>query len=278
MKTILVPTDFSEIANNALNYAAKLAVYTRSKLFLFHAYHVPMIVSEVPFVLTSEENQLEEKSNDQMKLIIENLQKKYENRLEIESLSVPGFTSDEIVDIAKHKNCDLIVMGTKGAGESNSLLGGNTVDVIKHTHCNVLVVPDKAKFEKIDKIVFAFDYNTVKSNSVFDPLIDLASLFNSEIMIFNIEDSRVQPTTEKAIEGIKLEHVFENLKHSYWFSEHENIVDAIQEFAINKHAVMITMIRRSHNLFQKILTKSNTKRMTLYSQLPLLILYEQVDK
>lgn len=278
MKTILVPTDFSDIATNAINYAAKLAVYTKSKLFLFHAYHVPMIVSEVPFVLTSEENQLEEQSNEQMKLIVEDLQKKYENRLEIECLSVPGFTSDGIVDIAKDRNCDLIVMGTKGAGGSNRLLGTNTVDVIKHTHCNILVVPDKVKFQKIDKIVFAFDYKIIKNSSVFNPLIELASLFNSEIMIFNIEDSRVQPTTEKALEGIKLEHAFENLKHTYWFSEHENIVDAINEFAVNNHAVMITMIRRSHNLFQQILSKSNTKLMALYSQLPLLILHEQTDK
>ncbi|MES2140587.1 MAG: universal stress protein [Bacteroidota bacterium] len=277
MKTILVPTDFSDIANNAINYAAKLSIYTKSKLFLFHAYHVPMIVSEVPFVLTSEDNQLEEKSNEQMRLVIEGLQKKYENKLEIESLSVPGFSSDEIVDIAKHKKCDLIVMGTKGAGGSSTLLGSNTVDVIKHTHCNILVVPDKVKFEKIDKIVFAFDYKAVKNSFVFDPLIELASLFNSEILIFNIEDSRVQPSTEKAIEGIKLERVFENVEHTYWFSEHENVVDAIHEFAVGKHAVMITMIRRNHNLFQQILTKSNTKHMALYSQLPLLILHEQVD-
>lgn len=278
MKTILVPTDFSDVANNAINYAARLAIYTKSKLFLFHAYHVPMIVTEVPFVLTSEENQLEEQSNEQMKLIIDDLQKKYENRLEIESLSVPGFTSDEIVDIAKDRKCDLIVMGTKGAGGSSSLLGTNTVDVIKETHCNVLVVPDKVKFQKIDKIVFASDYKTIKSRSVFDPLIELASLFNSEIMIFNIEDSRVKPTTEKATEGIKLEHAFENLKHTYWFSEHENIVEAINEFAIDNHAVMITMIKRSHNLIQQILSKSNTKLMALYSKLPVLILYEPTDK
>lgn len=278
MKTILVPTDFSDIANNAINYAAKLSVYAKSKLLVFHAYHVPMIVSEVPFVLTSEENQLEEKCNEQMRLVIEDLKKKYGNKLEIESLSVPGYTSDEIVDIAKYKNCDLIVMGTKGAVGNSTLLGSNTVDVIKHTHCNVLIIPDKVKFEKIDKIVFAFDFNTIKNNTVFDPIIELASLFNSEIMIFNIEDSRVQPTAEKAIQGIKLGHIFENLKHTFWFSEHANIVDAIHQFAVNNHAVMITMIRRSHNLFQQILTKSNTKHMALNSQLPLLILHEQTDK
>lgn len=275
MKTILVPTDFSEIASNAINYAAELAQYTKSKLLLFHAYYVPMMVTEVPFVLTSEEIQLEEKSNEQMKFIVEGLQKKFENKLEIESLSLAGFTSDGIVDIAKDKNCDLIVMGIRGADGSSKILGRNTVDVIKQAQSTVLVIPDKVKFQKIDKIVFAFDYNVVKNNSVFKPLTELAALFNSEVMIFNIEDSRIQPTTEKALEGIKLEHAFESLKHTYWFSEHENIVDAIQEFSLKNQAVMITMIRRSHNLFHQILTKSNTKQMALYSQFPLLILHEQ---
>ena len=278
MKTILVPTDFSETAINAINYAAALAQLSRSKLVLFHAFNVPIMVTEVPFVVTSEEMQVEEKSNDQMKVIVEGLQKKFENKLEVEFLSLAGFSSDVIVDVAQDKNCDLIVMGTRGADGSNKVLGSNTVDVIKHAQITVLVIPDRLKFQIIDKIVFAFDYNVVKSNSVFKPLMDLATLFNAEIMIFNFEDSRIQPTTEKALEGIKLEHVFETLKHTYWFSEHENVVEAIQEFAFNNYPVIVTMIRRSHNLFHKMLTKSNTSQMALYAQFPLLILHEHVDE
>jgi len=278
MKTILVPTDFSEAAGNALNYAARLAQYTKSKLLLFHAYHVPLLVTEVPFMITSEDLQLEEKSNDQMKMIIEGLQKKYDKNLEIEYISSPGSASEEIEDIAKDKNCDLIVMGTIGNSGTDNFFGSTTVAVIKHTHCHVLVIPDKIKFEKIDKIIFAFDYKTIKNKSVCDPLIELASLFNSEVIIFNMEDSRALPDTDKASEGIKLDHIFENVKHTYWFSEHKNLVDAINDFAEDNHALMITMIRRSHNYFQQLLTKSNTKRMALNSHLPLLILHEQNDR
>lgn len=278
MKTILVPTDFSETAFNAVNYAAKLAQYTKAKLLLFHAYHVPILVTEVPFVLTSEDFQLEERSNEQMKVIVESLHKKYEKKLEIEYVLSPGFASDEIVDIAKHRNCDLIVMGKEGASGNSLFLGSKTVDVIKHSQCHVMVIPDKIKFQKIDKIVFAYDYKPVKNKLVFNPLIELSTLFNSEILIFNLEDSRIQPSTDKAVEGIKMEHVFENVRHSYWFSEHENIAVAIKEFADKNHAVLITLIRRSHNLFQQILTKSVTKQMTLDTQLPLLILHEQQDK
>lgn len=278
MKTILVPTDFSETSTNALNYAAKLAQYTKAKLMLFHAYHVPMIVTEVPFVMTSEDMQLEEKSNEQMKFIVEGIQKKYEYKLDIEYISVPGFAADEITDVAKDKNCDLIVMGTKGESATTIFFGSNTVDVIKHTECHVLVIPDKIKFQKIEKIVFAFDYKVIKNTAVFNPLIELASVFNSEILIFNLEDSRQHPNAEIAEEGLKIDHVFENLKHTYWFSEHKNIIDAINGFADDNHAVMITMIRRTHSLFEQLLTKSNTKIMALNAHLPLLILHEQKDK
>lgn len=275
MKTILVPTDFSDVSANALNYAANLAQFTKSKLLLFNVYHVPMIVSEVPFVLTMDDIQLEEASDEQMGLIVEELQKKYGKNLDVEYLSSQGFASDEITDLAKEKNCDLIVMGTKGMEGSTNFWGGNTVDVIKHTHCDVLVIPEKAEFKKIDKIVFAFDYKFIKDSSLFRNFLELASLFDSEILIFNMQDSRVHPAADKELEGIKLEHVFENVKHKYVFSEHENIVDAINTFADVNNAEMICMIRKSHNLFQQILSKSNTKRMALHTHLPLLILHEQ---
>jgi len=40
MKTILVPTDFSKIARNAIDYAVEIAKLTKAKLILFHVYHV----------------------------------------------------------------------------------------------------------------------------------------------------------------------------------------------------------------------------------------------
>ncbi|MBK7818144.1 MAG: universal stress protein [Sphingobacteriaceae bacterium] len=48
MKTILVPTDFSRVSNNAIDYAAELAVFSKSKLILFNSYHIPVAVTEVP--------------------------------------------------------------------------------------------------------------------------------------------------------------------------------------------------------------------------------------
>ncbi|MES2590569.1 MAG: universal stress protein [Bacteroidota bacterium] len=276
MKTILVPTDFSETAANALEYAAELAAYTQSKLILFHAYHIPAIVTEVPFVTTSQDFQLEERSNEQLKLVVKDLSKRIGPKLNVEYISSAGLLSDIISEIVKEKNCDIIVMGTQGAGGSNVFLGSNTMSVIKNTRCNLLAIPDKVKFRNVDKVVLAFDYVSIQNTAVFSPLIELSSTFNSEILIFNMLDSRLHPALEKETAGVQLERALENVKHTYWFSEKENIVEAINSFAATSNAVMIAMIRRHHNFFQQIFTKSNTGQMALYSHLPLLILHEDI--
>ena len=43
METIIVPTDFSETADNAVNYAVELAAFFDAKLILVHAVPMPMI-------------------------------------------------------------------------------------------------------------------------------------------------------------------------------------------------------------------------------------------
>ena len=66
MKTIIVPTDFSAISNNAIDYAVDLAKATGGSILLFHAYQVPVSMTDVPIVLLS----------------IEDLQKTNESKME----------------------------------------------------------------------------------------------------------------------------------------------------------------------------------------------------
>ncbi len=275
MKTILVPTDFSEIATNAIYYAAELATYTKSKIILFHAYHVPIMVSETPVTLSAEDFQLEEKSAEQLDLITENLKKIYGNTLAVDCLSTSGFATEEIANISRIMNCDLIVMGTHGANGLNKFLGSNTVAVIKHTQTPVLVIPPGAKFQHLDKIVFAYDYLEIENKKIMDIIHEFASLFHSEVLIFNNVDNKHLPHAfDKQLAASKIDKEFTTIKHAYSFSENINLVDAINQFAIDNNASIIAMIRRHHNLVEQLFNKSKTKQMALYTRFPLLILNE----
>src|SRR5437762_2857113 len=56
MKTIIVPTDFSTTSNNAVNYAVGLGREINCSILLFHAYQVPVSMTDVPIVLISVED------------------------------------------------------------------------------------------------------------------------------------------------------------------------------------------------------------------------------
>src|SRR5215211_5268139 len=55
MDTIVVPTDFSPSADNAMNYAAQLAQIIRASILLVHVYQIPISMNDVPVLMVSAE-------------------------------------------------------------------------------------------------------------------------------------------------------------------------------------------------------------------------------
>lgn len=279
MKTILTATDFSKTGNNAVNYAANLALVTRSKLILFHAYYEPILVSEVPFTTTIEDFQLEEKSDEQLDLMVKHIQNIYGSDLEVEYISISGKAASEIESLAKEKDIDLVVIGTHETEEYNKQFGNNTIDILKHSSIPILIIPNNYEFQLINTIVYATDFIKNENGSMLNPLLEIATLFDSKILIYNTEGKKRHYTlTELAEAGLELEETFENLRHSYSLSTNENIVESIIEFAEMNHTEIIAMTRRHHNLFQRIFTESNTEKMAIKTKIPLLILRDEKNK
>lgn len=269
MKTILVPTDFSEIADNAGKYAVLLAQQAKAKVILFHVFHLPIPVNEMPtVVITADE--LEKINLEQL----EDIKKKLITPgIEIECIARTGFAGDEIVEFSKEKKVDLVVMGIKGTSLINEILIGSiTTEVIRKTHQPVLVIPEKSNFQNIEKIAFACDYSEISDSSILKPLEDMVRLFKSKLLVVNVMQPEEVTTVEKAVAGIKLEHYLETIDHNLYFPTNDDVIEGINDFVYSMKAGMIAMIQRKHSIFQRILNKSNTKNMVFHTHIPLLVL------
>lgn len=270
MKTILVPTDYSATANNALTYAVELAKINKAKIILFHAYHVPIPTTDVPVFLLSPQ-ELEKENKAKMKKLQSQLNKQYGNKVKTESIIKAGFAPDEILNTINELKADTVVMGIKGTGKlSEALIGSTTVSVMKRAGCPLIVVPDKAKFKQIKKIIFACDYEQMKDYSVLKPLRELAESNDAEILIFNVNDSRVHP----AARGAYFDDCFKNVKHTFWFSDNTNIVEAINDFARKNNGALIAMVGHKYSFPENIFHKSKTKEIAFHSKTPILSLHE----
>ncbi|TAL63293.1 MAG: universal stress protein [Bacteroidetes bacterium] len=274
MRTILVPTDYSDVANNALQYAVELAKFSRAKLVLMHAYQVPVPTGEVPVMMISPQ----ELEKENLKRI-ENLEKKFAEKtkgeIKIESLVRSGFAVEEIIDVIKEKKADLVVMGVTGAGKvSEALIGSHTFSLMKQTQIPVLVVPKDARFNEVKKIVLAYNYNEAVSKTAIDKIKGFARLFSAKILVLDVEKPVAVPMYENMEAGESLERSLKGVEHVLFFSSSEDIADGINTFADDHKCDWVAMIPHKHNLLDKLFHRSNTKKMAFHTHIPLLSIHD----
>lgn len=278
MKPILIPTDFSKCAYNATKYAVELAKATKAKIILLHIYQVPIPPQEMYIspVLISD---LHEASMERLKKMAEfelNLNNE-ESALEIQCEVRAGLVVSEIVEVAEKYNVGLIVMGTQGASGviKQFILGSNTAKVIAKSSCPVLAVPEDAKYKGLKRLGFATDFHEIKSNSSLDSLVEIALLFDSEILIFSIRKNENEiPSMSQAAEGLNLNTVFERIPHSFHTSVADDIVGEIDKFVIESHIDMLVTMPQKRSYFELIFNKSITRNLVFHSQTPILSLQE----
>ena len=165
INSILIPTDFSEVANNATQYAVELAKKCNAHLHIYHAKQIPIadpvFPAEAYQMYVDEIARAEKEGFDNLK---NGLLKDLE--LNVSFNSSTGFVADEILDYATKNNIDLVVMGTKGAsGMAEVFIGTNAASVIGKAHLPVLVIPPGFKYKNITKsILNSFFINRYYSN------------------------------------------------------------------------------------------------------------------
>ena len=161
MKTILVPTDFSEHAKNALDLAAQIARKSGAKILVVNVIEGIRNFSfntmgESESVM-GEEAFIVRKLIDQVKERLGNLVQDdaYEG-LEIATEVDMGSPYESISKVIGHHDADLLVMGTKGIGGLDEvLIGSNTEKVVRYAKCPVITVKQKVSLDEIKNIVFA---------------------------------------------------------------------------------------------------------------------------
>ena len=138
---LLVPTDFSEPARHAIDYAVELTKLAPVPVDLIHVF-VPPVIAAPEAALPPEVallTELPKTLSAELQRIAHDLAGR---GVEIRSAEVvPGTPWEEIVRAADRRGCDLIVLGTHGrTGIERLLLGSVCEKVTRHAHCPVLSV------------------------------------------------------------------------------------------------------------------------------------------
>ena len=185
MKKILVPTDFSTQAENALKVAAQLAKKHNCELYLLHIIEAPAptvdalsTYNELPeamFFMKLAHKRFEElKSKDYLKDLIVHEHAEFHEIFK------------GVFHVCKKQQIDLIIMGSNGAnGLKEMLIGSNTEKVVRTSETPVLVIKNEHKTFETKHFVFASDFNE-ESIEPFKKAIAFANILGSKMHLLTV--------------------------------------------------------------------------------------------
>jgi len=143
VKSILVPTDFSEHSDKALKQALDIAKTNKAKLYLLHVVHEAVHQCAADYCLSDEMmRQMESGMTSAAQQSLKAQLAKFPEAKEADVVTEVrrGFPSDEILKEQQEKKIDLIVIGPLGrTGIARFLVGSVTKNVVKEAKCPVLV-------------------------------------------------------------------------------------------------------------------------------------------
>ena len=277
MKKILLPTDFSDNAQNAINYALDLFKNESCKLYLLNTY-TPIIYSydyqmNAGGYLGEIADVVRDNSIKKLKEIEKNVKDKFKNsKHHFEIVSSFNLLTDEIKDKLEQYSIDLIIMGTKGAtGAKEILFGTNTIHIIQKVKCPVLAVPDGHFFEEPKEILFPTDYRIDYSNKQLDILKNISSRFESRVHILNVSHG-VDPTEIEIKNKGKLENLLSDVKHASYRVEDQDISQAINEFQKSTYVQLLMMVNNKHSFFENLFFKPIINQIGFHLNIPFLVI------
>ena len=217
MKKIIVPVDFSEYSEKALQTAVFFAKETNAEIVVVHMLELSNAV------LSQSESYIQQEMLFYLELtekkLAEFLKKDYLSGVKVTPIIKHFKIFSEIDLLAREEKADLIIMGSKGvSGLKEMFIGSNTEKVIRYTHIPVLVIKEKPITEKIEKVLFACDFSDddvksyMKAKTFFNGLkteVELiyvstpTSKFKSTKELEERMERFFKQTNESAKEGMK---------------------------------------------------------------------------
>lgn len=276
MKKILLPTDFSANAYNAIEYALQLFKEEECVFYLFHSFvpgsYIISSIDDGPSNMVIEDiarrNAKERIQEIQSNIELEHAYSKHTFEVII---SVSSLIS-EMKSIVKEHNIDLIVMGTQGAtGAKEVFLGTNTMDTIRKVNRTVIVVPERFTYQKPQEVLFTTDLKFSMENKYLPLLRWLGIKHNARLNVLNIYTGRSLEPYQEDVKN-KLESYFKDNSYLYHELEYMSVTEAVEYFQIKYKADFLVMINNKHSYFENLLFKPVIKEIVFHTNIPFMVI------
>jgi nucleotide-binding universal stress UspA family protein len=273
MKKILVATDFSACASNAMEYAMELAKVLKVEVVALHA----IGTFEGIFNNTYNALYIEEYQNSK-RVALKNWANTFAARdiysdVPVSSACEVGSVSGVISKYIETNSIELLVMGTMGASGIAGLFGSNASTMVEKTKIPTLIIPLESKFPVKPVITLATDFATTLSGDDLNALNELLKAFRSEkLNVVNIVEDAAW-TTNEAGEG-KLKTLIPGTHLEFQYVKEDSPTMGIANYIVASNTDILCVVKRHHNIVYRFFSTSTVNKVVNRSFKAVLVMHQ----
>lgn len=278
-KRILVPTDFSQNAWNALKYAMNLYKREYAEFYILHTFYHSGYSKENLLIPEPTENEL----NIMKETSLKNIEKLkvqmgiYEKNEKhtFHYLSEFGSFFDVVTKTVEKEDVELIVMGTHGENEDkNAVLGSNAVNVMeKIRNCPTLAIPANIEFKDPNEIVFPTSFRTHYKEKELTTLVEISRCTNAPIRILHMQKDK-ELTKDQLENKALLLTILDPAVCTYHTLHNSDLQKGVRSFIESRESEMVAIVNKKHNFFDSIFSNPMVKDLGVHTKVPLLALHD----
>ena len=269
MGTLIVATDYSKEAENAVEYACAAAQYLKSDVVLFNSYMIPAHISNArlpPSIF----NELLEKNTSLLRNRASELSQKYGISVGYES----GFLqlNEKLEQLFSKYSASMVVIGTAADSLGQDLFGNTGTTTILKLNYPVLAVPMGVSFKPIRKILFACDVLRGVNIRILEEVRAFALGMGAEVELFHVRERMKELTDTETINNnaVQIGQGLEGVSHTYKPVESNAVIDGIKDEIRQMDADLLIMVPQRYGFWKSIVHASKTRIMASQSEIPIL--------
>lgn len=274
MKSILVPTDFSKCADNALQSALALAAQTGAEVTVLHVVFPNEGVDNNIYNVFWSDEYMAERIKGLKKWVAKTHRLPVFKKVVVKTECRIGFPVPAICDLADEVHADLIVMGTTGAtGLRGAFLGSIAVGVLSKTKRPLLSIPKQRIFDLSAHAVLATDFRFGVAAPSLAVLREVLAGMRGKLHVVHILD---KPGADRdAAQEEAISDKIGGIPHDFHYLHDRDIAQAVSNFIESVDAGLLVAVTHEHSVLHRMFFDSITRRLAHRVHVPLLSLHDQ---
>lgn len=279
-KRILIPTDYSKNAFNALKYAMRLFENENCEFFILNCYYLSGMDRDnllIPEPSKEARKTVEERAVQNMenlKTQMKTFEKNEKHSFHYEAKFGPFF--DTVKEVANDQEMDLLIMGTQGQSDKKTvILGSNAVNLMEKIRaCPVMAIPFSVEFKNPNEIVFPSSYRTHYKPKELNMLVRISNITKAPIRVLHIQNKKSLSQAQEENKTM-LDDILKSAQVTHHKLYDMDVNDGVMAFVQSRESEMIAFVNKKHNFFGSIFSNPMVKELGMHTKVPLLAMHDK---